>query len=279
MIENNNIHIVVEKDFRNLIDQSLLKSTVKTILEYFNKKDLELTITIASEKTIRNLNKKYRSIDSVTDVLSFSANEINPETGNTYFGDVIISYPVVQKQSRSFGRRISEELSLLTTHGILHLLGYDHGSRKEEKKMVLLQSKLMQLNKAHKKEINNKMKLTIKPDLDSFRYAFDGIVYAFRTQKNIRIHLTVAILVTLLSIFLHCSSAEIAILFITMSMVISLELINTAIEATIDLVSPHSQPLAKIAKDLGAAAVLITAICSIIIGAIILGPKLITLLI
>ena len=116
------------------------------------------------------------------------------------------------------------------------------------------------------------MKLLINSILKSFRFALDGIRFALKTQKNLHIHLTIASLVILLSVFLHCSSIEITILLLTIVVVISLELVNTAIEATIDLVSPHSQPLAKIAKDLGAAAVLIAALCSVIIGVIILGP-------
>ena len=122
------------------------------------------------------------------------------------------------------------------------------------------------------------MKLLINSILNPFRFALDGIRFALKTQKNLHIHLTIASLVTLLSIFLHCSSIEITILLLTIVIVISLELVNTAIEATIDLVSPHSQPLAKIAKDLGAAAVLIAALCSVIIGVIILGPRLFGLL-
>lgn len=122
------------------------------------------------------------------------------------------------------------------------------------------------------------MKLLINSILNSFRFALDGIRFALKTQRNLHIHLIIAFLVTLFSIFLHCSSIEITILLLTIVVVISLELINTAIEATIDLVSPHSQPIAKIAKDLGAAAVLIAASCSVIIGVIILGPKLFGLL-
>jgi diacylglycerol kinase len=122
------------------------------------------------------------------------------------------------------------------------------------------------------------MKLLINSILNPFRFALDGIRFALKTQKNLHIHLTIASLVTLLSIFLHCSSIEITILLLTIVIVISLELVNTAIEASIDLVSPHSQPLAKIAKDLGAAAVLIAALCSVIIGVIILGPRLFGLL-
>lgn len=113
---------------------------------------------------------------------------------------------------------------------------------------------------------------------NSIKFAIDGIRFALKTQKNLHFHLTIAGLVIIASFFLHCSSVEITILVLTIAVVISLELVNTAIEATIDLVSPHSQPLAKIAKDLGAAAVLIAALFAVIIGVTILFPKLFALL-
>ena len=122
------------------------------------------------------------------------------------------------------------------------------------------------------------MKTLINSIIHSFKFALDGIRFALKTQKNLHIHLTIAALVTIASFFLHGSPIEIAILVLTIAVVISLELVNTAIEATIDLVSPHSQPLAKIAKDLGAAAVLIAALFAVIIGVIILVPRLFALI-
>ena len=113
---------------------------------------------------------------------------------------------------------------------------------------------------------------------NSIKFALDGIRFALKTQKNLHFHLTIAGLVIIASFFLQCSSVEITILVLTIAVVISLELVNTAIEATIDLVSPHSQPLAKIAKDLGAGAVLIAALFAVIIGVTILFPKLFALL-
>jgi probable rRNA maturation factor len=145
MSENNTIHIIIEKEYRNLVDQTQLKVTAKSVLNYFNKKDFEFTISIVSDGKIRELNNNFRSGDSETDVLSFSADEINPETGKAYIGDVVISYPVAEKQSRELNHRISEELNLLTIHGVLHLLGYDHASKVEEKHMFAIQSKLIRL--------------------------------------------------------------------------------------------------------------------------------------
>lgn len=118
----------------------------------------------------------------------------------------------------------------------------------------------------------NKAKL-LKTTL-SFKYAIEGIVYAFKTQKNFRIHSGVAILVIFLSFLLQCSFQEITAIVLSIGLVISFELINTAIEASIDLITPENKPLAKIAKDLAAAAVLVTAFTAVVIGLLTLGPKL-----
>ena len=111
----------------------------------------------------------------------------------------------------------------------------------------------------------------------SFKFAAEGLLYAFKTQRNLRIHFSIALFVIIAGIFLQISYLEFAILILTIADVISMELFNTAIEAGIDLVSPDNQPLAKIAKDLGAAAVLMFALASIIIGLLILGPQLLYL--
>ena len=112
----------------------------------------------------------------------------------------------------------------------------------------------------------------------SFQYAIEGLSFAIRTQKNIQIHLLIALFVFFISLLLRCSGLETAILLTIITIVISMEIINTSIEATIDLVSPHNHPLAKIAKDLGAAAVFVSAIFSIAIGLIILVPKIYNIL-
>ena len=111
----------------------------------------------------------------------------------------------------------------------------------------------------------------------SFKFAAEGLLYAFKTQRNLRIHLFIALLIIIAGVFLQISYLEFSILILTIAVVISMELFNTAIEAGIYLVSPDNQPLAKIAKDLGAAAVLMFALASIIIGLLILGPRLLDL--
>jgi diacylglycerol kinase (ATP) len=110
--------------------------------------------------------------------------------------------------------------------------------------------------------------------LHSFGFAGEGIGYALRTQANLRIHLTITALVIIAGLWLQLAPIEWAILVVMISVVWSAELFNTALEATLDRVSREEHPLAKVGKDVAAGAVLICAIGSVIVGLLILGPKL-----
>lgn len=108
----------------------------------------------------------------------------------------------------------------------------------------------------------------------SFRYAFEGIWSAIRTERNIRIHICFVIGVVIASWYFQVSRLEWIILIMVMSTIIGLEMINTAIEAAVDIVTEEYHPLAKRAKDLAAGAVLLAAVASVIIGLIIFIPYL-----
>src|SRR5678815_3236018 len=110
--------------------------------------------------------------------------------------------------------------------------------------------------------------------LRSFFYAFAGLGYLFRTQRNARIHAVLGAAACGLALYLGISRAEWAVLVFTIALVLILEGLNTAIEAAIDLASPDIHPLAKAAKDLAAGMVLIGAIASVAVGLLILGPPL-----
>ena len=110
----------------------------------------------------------------------------------------------------------------------------------------------------------------------SFGHAFRGWWYVMRTQRNAWIHGLVSIIVFGFAFWLRVSANEWAVLILTIAMVFTAEFINTAIEAVVDLASPEKHPLAKVGKDVGAAAVLISAIAAILIGLLILGPPLYT---
>ncbi len=111
-----------------------------------------------------------------------------------------------------------------------------------------------------------------------FGYAFHGLWYALRTQRNARVHIAVAILAILVSIFFHISAVEFAMIFVAITSVFVAEMFNTVIEICVDLASPTYHPLAKIAKDVAAGAVLLNAMLSVVIGLFVLGPHVWTFL-
>ena len=108
----------------------------------------------------------------------------------------------------------------------------------------------------------------------SFRYAVHGWAYVLKTQRNAWIHSLVATLVIVVGLWLGLTAQDWAILVITIAIVFTAEFINTAIEAVVDLASPTHHPLAKVGKDVGAAAVLVAALAAILIGLLVLGPPL-----
>jgi diacylglycerol kinase (ATP) len=110
--------------------------------------------------------------------------------------------------------------------------------------------------------------------LASFRYAFAGWRHMLRTQRNAWIHAIASVCVFALSLWLGLSRIEWAILMLAVGMVWMEEFINTALEAVVDLASPDLHPLAKVGKDVAAAAVLVGALTSVVIGLLILGPPL-----
>ena len=112
----------------------------------------------------------------------------------------------------------------------------------------------------------------------SFTYAFDGLKYAFKYEQNILVHTLATILVIIAGIFLKISLTEWLVLALIIGLVIATELINTSIEATIDLITKDVHPLAKIAKDTAAAAVLVFGLTAIVIGCIIFVPKILVLI-
>ena len=108
----------------------------------------------------------------------------------------------------------------------------------------------------------------------SFRYAFAGWWYVIRTQRNAWIHAIVSFVVIIMGLWLHLGPHDWAVIILAIGMVWTSEFINTALEAVVDLASPKQEYLARVGKDVGAAAVLIAAISSAIIGLLILGPPL-----
>jgi diacylglycerol kinase len=112
--------------------------------------------------------------------------------------------------------------------------------------------------------------------VESFRFAFAGLGNALRTQRNARIHVSIAAVVLVLGVALGLDALEWAVIALTVGFVLVAELFNTVIEAVVDLVTDEYHPLAKQAKDVAAGAVLISAMAAVVVGVLILGPPLLT---
>ena len=116
--------------------------------------------------------------------------------------------------------------------------------------------------------------MEMKKLLESFNHAIDGVIDAVRTQRNMKIHIISAMAVLIACFFFDISKAEFLALAITITMVITAELVNTAVEAVVDLNTNYYHPLAKVAKNTAAGAVLVTAINELLVGYIVFWDKL-----
>lgn len=106
---------------------------------------------------------------------------------------------------------------------------------------------------------------------ESLRYALEGIKYCIDTQRNMKIHFVFSIIVLIVGILLQISRLEFVIIMVAISMVFICEIFNTAVEKAVDTTTQEYHPIAKIAKDVAASAVLVAAINSVIVGCLVFG--------
>ena len=132
--------VEVNNKTRSKIDIGLVKRTAEKFLEYYKIKNKEVSIAFVGDKIIRKLNKKYRHIDKVTDVLSFA----DDEAGS--LGELIIDYAQIKRQARKFSKNIRGELIFILVHGLLHLLGYEDRTDKGAREMETLNKKFISDN-------------------------------------------------------------------------------------------------------------------------------------
>ena len=135
-------------------------------------------------------------------------------------------------------------------HGLLHLLGYDHGAEMEAREEALAMSTPRRAPSL----------------LESFNYAFEGIIHVLRTQRNMRIHFAVAVAVLVAALAVGVSRIELIALLLAIAFVLIAEMINSAIEEAIDVATTSFDPIAKLAKDIAAGAVLIATVNAVAVG-------------
>lgn len=151
------IDVQVDEQFAGAVDEASLEAVAAAVLQRSDVTSAALAIVITDDATVQTLNRDYRGVDAPTDVLSFASQEdevadaaeggdLPPELAALLarsLGDVIIAYPYAAHQAQQFGVTPAAELCLLTAHGVLHLLGYDHATPEEEAAMWAIQEEVL----------------------------------------------------------------------------------------------------------------------------------------
>ena len=146
--------IRVDRDFQERIDKRWLRRLVKESLRAHSlEAQVELSLLITDDATVRELNKTYRGKNKTTDVLSFAleadrrgnaaAGFVMPPGEIVHLGEVIVSYPKAAEQAVERKHPVEDELALLVVHGVLHLLGYDHDKPVREREMRSMERKVL----------------------------------------------------------------------------------------------------------------------------------------
>ncbi|NLX63729.1 MAG: rRNA maturation RNase YbeY [Clostridiaceae bacterium] len=141
----------ISKDIKRLIEKAVKLCVKKEGFPY----PCEAYVTLTDNENIKVLNLEYRGIDKATDVLSFpiiqyingepqiQPGDMDPGSGRVFLGDIIISVEKAFEQAENFGHSVERELAFLAVHGALHLLGYDHETETDEKRMFSLQEDIL----------------------------------------------------------------------------------------------------------------------------------------
>jgi probable rRNA maturation factor len=135
--------ITVELKARPDFPGRLLEKTARAALDLAAAPDADLTLVLTGDEEIRALNRDFLAADTPTDVLSFPADEPDPETGRRYLGDVVISLPRAAAQAAARGHAVEAEVQLLVVHGVLHLLGHDHADEDGKRRMWAVQAEIL----------------------------------------------------------------------------------------------------------------------------------------
>ena len=125
-------------------DEETIKKVINTVIKKFDLEQAEFNIIFVDNEYIHKLNKEYRNVDRETDVITFALeDEEDINLDHRILGDVYISIPRAITQASEYGHSLTRELSFLTVHGMLHLLGYDHMEKEDEKVMFSLQDEIL----------------------------------------------------------------------------------------------------------------------------------------
>ena len=138
------IHLTVDRHYQAVdIDEVLRRAAEATLENQGVDPRTDLSVVITGDRKLKKLNFQFRGEAHATDVLSFPSGEYDSQMGIGYLGDVAISLPRARVQAKAGGHSLHTELQLLLVHGILHLLGHDHGGPQEESRMWAAQDEIL----------------------------------------------------------------------------------------------------------------------------------------
>lgn len=134
----------IDSSYKSPKLEKLLTKAAQIVLKHQGiSKGVEITIAMGGDTKLQKLNRQFRGESKATDVLSFPSDEHDPENEKRYLGDVVISFPRAKAQAKAAGHKTEDELQLLVVHGVLHLLGHDHGDPQERSAMWKAQDEIL----------------------------------------------------------------------------------------------------------------------------------------
>jgi len=139
---NHTVFVHTDEEFAHVIDT--LETACLAALKHQKAAPGEISIVLVGEDRMRQFNLQFADTDKPTDVLAFSDGSIDPDNDTTYHGDIIICFPLAELQASISGNSVSDELSLLTVHGVLHLLGFEHDTQDAKSAMWAEQAAILQ---------------------------------------------------------------------------------------------------------------------------------------
>lgn len=137
------ILVQVDENLSSPITAALVEKAAQAALDQQSAEAGDLTVVLTGDAELQSLNLEYLGIDAPTDVLSFPADFIDPDTDRRYYGDILISIARAQAQAQAANHAVQDEILLLTVHGVLHLLGHDHAEEAEKQRMWAAQDEIL----------------------------------------------------------------------------------------------------------------------------------------
>jgi probable rRNA maturation factor len=139
------VNLQVSPQFEGLFDPNkLIQAAEAAVRTGRFDSPVELSLVIDTDEALRELNRQYLGADAPTDVLSFPADEFDPDEQYPYIGDIIISLPRARIQAEAAGHPLVNEMQLLVVHGVLHLLGHDHQDAGQKEEMWKAQAEILE---------------------------------------------------------------------------------------------------------------------------------------